>query len=55
MSDGRFKNDNYKQDPEWQKQRAIYIDPPGEFAANQLMARMRAVFKMEEIELRISC
>jgi len=55
VSDGRYKNLDHKQDPEWQRQQAIYCDPPGKYPANQLVASMRAVFAMQEIEQRVSC
>ena len=54
-SDGRYKNDNYKRDPEWIEQRDIWFDPPGETASHWLLHRLTAIRRMQEIELRVSC
>ena len=52
---GRYKNDNHKRDPEWLRQRDIWLDPPGENASQELLNRLAAIRRMYEIELRISC
>jgi hypothetical protein len=52
---GRHKNDNYKRDAEWQRQHAIWLDPPGETPSQGFLNRLAAIRRMYEIEVRISC
>lgn len=43
-------SDEHKSNPEWLRQQSIWFDPPGETASQWLLARLKAIRRMYEIE-----